>query len=206
MSPSSHQCQGWSSCAVSECKPLACTDIAASWTSGQTHTVLGKDREHTGAKKDLGINFWAIFVPYIVNSEQFLFLRLLEIFAFSLPACLAGQQLWVRLFLIHHSPLHLSGDPECIIMAGWNFPATAWSGTPSLLQLFRGSRHNLSPFCNVNAHFVLWPLSLLSVVGDIRLNQAPLSPMNMYLEQYFFLVLVQNNQQQEWSTFYSFPD
>lgn len=134
MSPSSHQCQGWSSCAVSDCKPLACTDIAASWTSGQTHTVLGKDREHTGAKKDLGIHFWAIFVPYIVNSDQFLFLRLLEIFAFSLPACLAGQQLWVRLFLIHHSPLHLSSDPECITMAGWNFPATAWSGTPLAVQ------------------------------------------------------------------------
>lgn len=50
----------------------------------------------------------------------------------------------------------------------------------ALIQLFRGSRHNLSLFCNVNAHFVLWPLSLLCVAGDIRLNQAS-SPSNEYV-------------------------
>lgn len=68
----------------------------------------------------------------------------------------------------------------------------------ALLQLFRGLRHNLFPFCNVNAHFVLWPLSLLCVAGNIRLNQASfLSNEYVFREVVFFLVLVQNSQQQE---------
>lgn len=64
---------------------------------------------------------WAIFVPYIAGNICFL------------TSSMLGQTAALSQTL-HHCPLHLSGDPESIIMAGWNFPTTAWSGTPSAVQ------------------------------------------------------------------------
>lgn len=108
-------------------------------------------REHTGAKKVLGINFWAIFAPYIVHFEQFLFLcwkDLLSLFQHAWPDSSSDSD-----FSLYTIVLYIFQVTQNV------FPWQAEISLPlldlALLQLFRGSRHNLSPSCNVNAHFVL---------------------------------------------------